>query len=301
MKVLIFGGTGSIGNSLISSYYDEVNLYVVSRDEMKQWEMKIKFPKVNFIIGDIRDRVRILSVLSQVDPDIIIIAAAMKHIDRCEVEINECISTNIDGLQNILSSLNPSVKTVCFISTDKACDPVSVYGMSKGIGEALMVSMSKKHPAKFVCVRYGNVLNSRGSIIPTLHEIGKNGRVFTLTHEGMTRLIMTADESVDIIRRAVENGDSGDIVLPELRTIKIKDLIEIFSEKYNKPIEIVGLRPGERLFENLINSTQVMRLVKDDKYLYIKREPVSNVVAVSQETLLSKDNLRELLISQNII
>ena len=316
MKIIIFGGTGTIGSGLVSSYYDKEDLYIVRRDEMKHWEMKKKFPKANFLNGDIRDRNRIKVILEQVEPDIIIIAAAMKHIDICEVNIHECISTNIIGVQNILETLNPTVKTVCFISTYKACDPTSVYGMSKGIGEALVISMSKtcsasasarqrrgvlgKHNAKFVCVRFGNIINSRGSIIPTLHEIGKNGTVFELTHEEMTRLVMTVENSVELIRHAIDNGESGDIILPELNTIKIKDLFEIFAEKYNKPIKVVGLRPGERIHENLVNSTQLTRLTKVDKYLYIKREPVSNIIEIKND-ILSKDELKDLLISQNVL
>jgi len=300
MKIIIFGGTGTIGNGLVSSYYDKEDLYIVSRDEMKHWEMKKKFPKANFLNGDIRDRNRIKVILEQVEPDIIIIAAAMKHIDICEVNIHECISTNIIGVQNILETLNPTVKTVCFISTDKACDPTSVYGMSKGIGEALVISMSNKHNAKFVCVRFGNIINSRGSIIPTLHEIGKNGTVFELTHEEMTRLVMTVENSVELIRHAIDNGESGDIILPELNTIKIKDLFEIFAEKYNKPIKVVGLRPGERIHENLVNSTQLARLSKVDKYLYIKRESVSNIIEIKND-ILSKNELKDLLISQNVL
>jgi FlaA1/EpsC-like NDP-sugar epimerase len=300
MKIIIFGGTGTIGSGLVSSYYDKEDLYIVSRDEMKHWEMKKKFPKANFLNGDIRDRNRIKVILEQVEPDIIIIAAAMKHIDICEVNIHECISTNIIGVQNILETLNPTVKTVCFISTDKACDPTSVYGMSKGIGEALVISMSNKHNAKFVCVRFGNIINSRGSIIPTLHEIGKNGTVFELTHEEMTRLVMTVENSVELIRHAIDNGESGDIILPELNTIKIKDLFEIFAEKYNKPIKVVGLRPGERIHENLVNSTQLARLSKVDKYLYIKRESVSNIIEIKND-ILSKNELKDLLISQNVL
>jgi len=184
-SILIIGGTGSLGNKLIERYINNNIIYVYSRDESKHWKMSIEYnnnPNLQFIIGDIRDYDKLQQTLLRIKPSIVIIAAALKHIDRCEYETNECLLTNIKGTQNVLNIIETfenilKIKTVCFVSTDKACSPVNIYGMSKAISECLMIEKSKEIPfIKFITVRYGNVLNSRGSIIPTLHDIGKNDK-----------------------------------------------------------------------------------------------------------------------------
>ncbi len=280
--ILIIGGTGSLGHKLVDRYLDKNIIYVYSRDESKHWKMSIdysKHPNLRFIIGDIRDSNKIQQTLLRVQPNIIILAAALKHIDRCEYETNECILTNIVGTQNVLNVVETfkdmlKVKTVCFISTDKACSPVNIYGMAKAVSECLMIEKAKEIPSiKFVTVRYGNVLNSRGSIIPTLHEIGQSDNYdkYTITDNRMTRFVMTLDQSVDLIEHAITKAESGDIVIPKLISCKIIDLIEIFSEKYNKPIFEDKLRAGEKMLESLINETQSMRLCfGEDGYMYIK-------------------------------
>jgi len=278
--LLIIGGTGSLGNQLIKRYLEKNIIYVYSRDESKHWKMSLEYKNhsnLKFVIGDIRDTNKIQQTLIRFQPTIIIIAAALKHIDRCEYETNECILTNIVGTQNVLNTIETlkiNVKAVCFISTDKACSPVNIYGMSKAISECLMIEKSKFIPnIKFVTVRYGNVLNSRGSIIPTLHEIGKNPNhtKYTLTDKRMTRFVMTLEQSVDLIEHAITKAESGDIVIPKLISCNIIDLIELFSEKYQKPIIESILRPGEKMLESLINETQSMRLYfGENDYMYIK-------------------------------
>jgi len=278
--ILIFGGSGSLGNELIKRYLKNNIIYIYSRDENKHWKMSLLYknnPKLKFIIGDIRDFNKVKQSLLRVNPNIIIIASALKHIDRCEFESNESIDTNLIGTQNIVNSIEElkleHLETTCFISTDKACSPVNVYGMCKALSETLVIEKAKYiKKGKFVVVRYGNVLNSRGSIIPILKEIGENKdySFFKLTDERMTRFIMTLEESVDLIDNAIVKGESGDIVIPKLKSMKIKDLIELFSEMYNKEIKISGLRPGEKIHESLINETQSSRIVKNDNYFYIK-------------------------------
>lgn len=286
--MLIIGGTGSLGNKLIDRYLKDHEIYVYSRDECKHWKMGIKYSRnqnLKFIIGDIRDDEKIRQTLLRVQPSIVIIAAALKHIDKCEYETNECIYTNILGTKNVLNNIETyqtllKVKTVCFISTDKACSPVNIYGMSKAVSECLMIEKAKEIPnIKFVTVRYGNVLNSRGSIIPTLHEIGKNDKYdkYTITDRRMTRFVMTLDQSVDLIEHAITEAESGDIVIPNLISCKIIDLIEIFSEIYNKTIIDGKLRSGEKMLESLINETQSLRLTfGKDGYMYIK-PPYKNI------------------------
>jgi UDP-N-acetylglucosamine 4,6-dehydratase/5-epimerase len=283
-KILIIGGTGSLGNKLTDRYIKNNKLFLMSRDECKHWKMSLDFREysdnLEFIIGNINDKEKVKQTLLRHNFSIIILAAAMKHIDRCEYETNECINTNTLGTQNVLNviennkQLLTNLKSVCFISTDKACSPVNIYGMSKAMSECLMIEKAKHvKNIKFVCVRYGNVLNSRGSIIPTLHKIGqdKNKKSFFITDERMTRFVMTLDQSVDLVEHALMQGESGDVVIPKLISCTIKDLIEIFSEIYNKPIVVGKLRPGEKLLESLINETQSLRLkFGPDGYMYIK-------------------------------
>ena len=292
-KILIFGGSGSLGNALIRRYLPNNIIVNYSRDECKHWKMGLRYKSQNlsFIIGDIRDYNRVENSILRENPDIIIIAAALKHIDRCEYAVNECIQTNFMGPMNVMNAIEknvdrlPNLSSVVFVSTDKACSPINAYGMSKALGEKIMIEKALYiKQIKFVCVRYGNVLNSRGSIIPILHEKGLDPdcKEFILTHESMTRFIMTLDQSVDLIEHAILHAESGDIVIPKLISMNIKDLIEIFSEKYGKPVKVTTLRPGEKILESLINESQAMSLVEGPKgYAYIK-PPYKNICIESQ-------------------
>jgi len=317
-KILIFGGSGSLGNALIQRYLNDNIIVNYSRDECKHWKMGLKYKsdKLSFIIGDIRDYNRVENTILRENPNIIIIASALKHIDKCEYAVQECILTNFMGPMNVVNSIEKNVDRlsnltdVVFISTDKACSPVNVYGMTKSLGEKIMIEKSLYiKNVKFVCTRYGNVLNSRGSIIPILHEKGSdpNCTEFILTHEEMTRFVMTLDQSVDLIEHAIIYGESGDIVIPTLVSMHVKDLIELFSEKYNKPIKITDLRPGEKLLESLINKSQSMSMIKGDNYYYIK-PPYKNICVESQTmdynsrmNPLGKDELKKYLDNFNLL
>jgi UDP-glucose 4-epimerase len=294
-KILLFGGSGSLGNKFIQTYLDKNWIVNYSRDECKHWKMSLKYKsdRLSFIIGDIRDSLRVESAILREQPHIIVIMAALKHIDRCEYAIEECTKTNFIGPLNILNAIEANndrltqLETIVFVSTDKACEPTNVYGMAKAMSESAIVEKSLFiKNRKFVNIRYGNVLNSRGSIIPILHEKGKDCDVneFTLTHPDMTRFVMTLEQSVALIEHAILYAESGDTVIPELISMKLIDLMEIFSEKYSKPILITGLRPGEKMLESLISETQSMRLVNGPNgYMYIK-PPYKN--------LLVTDNIR---------
>lgn len=281
-KILIFGGTGSLGYKLNERYSDNNIIYNFSRDECKHWEMRIHFnhhKNIHFVIGNVADKTIVDQTIRRINPDIIIIASAMKHIDQCEVNTAESLKTNLLGTQNVLDSIEAnlallgSLETVVFVSSDKACSPINNYGLCKALSETLIVEKAHYIKSKrFVNVRYGNVLNSRGSIIPLLHKIGQNPEQhsFRLTSEEMTRFVMTLDQSVDLIEHAILYGESGDTVIPKLISMHVKDMMELFAEKYNKPIQITGLRSGEKMLESLINATQSGRLVAMGDYNHIK-------------------------------
>jgi FlaA1/EpsC-like NDP-sugar epimerase len=286
--ILIFGGSGSLGNALIKKYIKNNIIFIYSRDENKHWLMNLKYKNVNlnFIIGDIRDFDKVKQSLIRINPHIIIIAAALKHVDKCEFESNEAINTNLIGTQNIINNIEnlhtilTNLESTCYVSTDKACSPVNIYGMTKAISESIMIEKAKYITnKKFVNVRYGNVINSRGSIIPILHKIGNSSQYesFSITDSRMSRFIMTLDESVELIEYAILKCESGDTVIPKLKSMNIKDLIEIFSQKYNKPITKSNIRPGEKIYESLINDMQFSRTIEKDIYYIIKPSYISNI------------------------
>ena len=281
--ILIFGGTGSLGYEFVKKYIGKNIIYNYSRDECKHWKMKLDFNNNNnlkFVIGDIINKNKIHETILRVKPNIIIIASAMKHIDQCEYNTDQSLNTNLLGVKNILdiveeykNELIGSLETVLFVSSDKACSPINVYGMCKALSETLLVEKSfYVKDFKFVNIRYGNVLNSRGSIIPLLHTIGRDETKthFTITNDNMTRFVMTLEQSIYLIEYAILNGESGDTIIPKLVSMKVKNLIEIFSEIYTKPIKNIGIKPGEKLLESLINTSQSARIVKNGDYTHIK-------------------------------
>jgi UDP-glucose 4-epimerase len=280
-KILVFGGSGSLGYEITKKYIATNEIYNFSRDECKHWNMKLDFNNNNnlkFIIGDIINKSKVENSIIRVNPDIIIIAAAMKHVDQCEINAEQCINTNMLGVKNILDTVELhkdklQLNSVIFVSTDKACSPINTYGMAKAISEQLIIEKAYYIKSiKFVNIRYGNVLNSRGSIIPLLHNIGndENKKEFILTHKEMTRFVMTLKQSVDLIEYAILNGESGDTIIPSLISMRVIHLLEIFSDKYKKPIKITSIRPGEKMLESLINPTQAGRVIKNEGYYHIK-------------------------------
>ncbi len=289
-RVLVVGGSGSLGNHLIrlmtnynlrATTKKKIRLMVVSRDENKQWIMKKLFPDVDFYLGDMRDQTRMREVLETARPSIIIVAAALKHIDVCEHQVGECLETNVIGVQRLARAIVAysqaravagvlqanRLKTVVFVSTDKACSPVNVYGMSKALSERVVNENGVRYAGepdlmpKFLCVRYGNVLNSRGSIIPKFSELAadKNSTCFPVTDVRMTRFFMTLDESACLILSAIVYGKPGETWIPNVPAVSILALAEYFSARFKKPVKIVGLRPGEKIHECLINETEIAR------------------------------------------
>lgn len=329
MHYFIIGGTGSLGRKLVDRYLSQdSHVTVYSRDECKQWELKCELKNrdvsyegtFNAILGDIRDKDRLEQCLIRENPNVIIIASALKHVDVCEVSATECIKTNITGTMNVLDVVESNIgklsklSCVCLISTDKACSPVNLYGMCKAASEQLVIERSLYIPnIKMVSVRYGNVLNSRGSIIPTLKILGEDERVkeFTLTHPDMTRFVMTLEESVNLINYAIQYGQNGDVVIPHLRSMKLEDLFQIFSRRYNKTYRVTQMRPGEKIDEYLINETQSLRVRTHNtngvKYYLIssphsynlsKSNPTGNIFEYhsgQEDSLISQEELEKYL------
>jgi UDP-glucose 4-epimerase len=223
------------------------------------------------------------------------------------------VQTNTLGIRNIVNAVSrqkdrlTALKTVLMVSTDKACAPTNVYGMCKAISERLVTSESiTMTDPKFVAVRYGNVLESRGSIIPLFRWQAENLDCFTVTHPDMTRFIMTLDESIDLIIATVLNAVSGETWLPRLRSMRIMDLAAIFSEKYGKPVEITGMRPGEKLYEDLISEPESVRVRMDGDYYRMAPAHVTPAIDAkvfsygSNDDVLDKAALKKYLDSLNM-
>jgi len=283
--ILIFGGTGSLGRKLIERMLPTERVAVYSRDEAKHWTIRNelsagpladKLGNLQFFVGDIRDPHRVRDVIRQYQPDTIIIAAALKQVDTCELSPSESVLTNLVGAQNVIDAVNTPpnpVRTVLFVSTDKACSPVNVYGMCKAISERVVTSQARTgfSNVRYLAVRYGNVLESRGSIIPLFKHQGEHGEFLTVTDPAMTRFVMTLDDSVNLIKKALNKGKTGETWIPRLPAMRIGDLADVFSRRYNKPVKIIGLRPGEKRDEDLINESESVRLrgLDDDGAYYV--------------------------------
>lgn len=294
-KVLIFGGAGSLGTELVIDYLKKfVPVVVVSRDEAKHWELKNKLTSNQGLlrtqICDVRDARRVSQVIRDENPNTIIIAQALKQVVVCEEQPSESIDTNIFGVRNILDAIDENcyrvgneIANVCFVSTDKACNPINVYGMSKSISEKMVLAASKKNPrVKFVVTRYGNVLNSKGSIIPLFLKQAEFSDCFTVTDPRMTRFMMLLEESVELINKAIVHGKTGDIWIPKIDSFLIDDLSNYFSKKYNKPIKNIGIRPGEKIHEVLMSESE---------YLYSEFD--AGCLVVNDRNMLRKGGISE--------
>lgn len=333
MKFFIVGGTGSLGKKLIDRLLEDKNneIGIYSRDEAKQWTLKNDLSKngksVNFYVGDIRDFERLKDAIFQFSPDVVISAAALKQVDVCELNPEESIKTNLLGTKNVIKAFKSYVsyneeklislkkkKTLLFVSTDKACSPINTYGMCKAISERLITSESKNKQfstvANFICVRYGNVLESRGSIIPLFRYQAENCDFITVTNPDMTRFMMTLDESVDLILTAIKDGNSGETWIPKLRSMKISDIAEIFSESFKKKIKKIDERPGEKMHEDLINESESTRSIMKNDFQYYailpSYESPKNLSRYqyssdNKDSLMSKKELQEYLKKINIL
>ena len=276
-SVLVTGGTGSFGKKFVEivlQRYKPARLIVFSRDELKQYEMQSEYPEekgspIRYFIGDVRDRERLYRAFDGVD--VVVHAAALKQVPAAEYNPLEVIKTNILGAANIIdAAVDRNVSKVVALSTDKACNPINIYGATKLCSDKLFTAArtySGKHKTQFVVVRYGNVINSRGSVIPRFLELRETGKI-PITHEKMTRFICTLERSVNFVIDSIIEGSSGNIYVPKLPSVNILDLAK--SVAPGCEIEIVGVRPGEKLHETLISREDADRVVEFDESYVIQ-------------------------------
>lgn len=274
--IAVTGGTGSFGKAFIRKLLREFSprkIVVISRDELKQFEMQqdMPDPRLRFLIGDVRDAERMVMALRGVD--YLVHAAALKQVPAAEYNPQECIKTNIVGANNVISAaLANNVDKVIALSTDKASSPINLYGATKLVSDKLFVAANNMRgdlQTKFSVVRYGNVACSRGSVIPFFEKLREEGaKTLPITHADMTRFLITLDEGVDLVLKSFNRMYGGEIYVPKLPSIKITDLAAIMlpGRKQN----IIGIRPGEKLHEEMIPLELAPDAIEFDEYFIIK-------------------------------
>jgi FlaA1/EpsC-like NDP-sugar epimerase len=277
--ILITGGTGSFGNRVARHLSDRgaSQIRIYSRDEKKQWEMGRVFPQVRYVIGDVRDRSRLDEAMRGVD--FVFHAAALKQVPSCEIAPFEALKTNSLGSQNVCEAAAAAgVRTVVALSTDKAVKPVNAMGMTKALMEKIVSSQNLYRSTPiYACVRYGNVMGSRGSVIPLFREQIAKDCPMTVTVPHMTRFLMTLDDSVDLVVRALTTAEGGEIFIRKAPATTVLDLARAMGARYSKrginhPIDIIGVRPGEKIHEILVNEYEIQRAEEEDQYFVIQPE-----------------------------
>lgn len=320
-SVLITGGTGSFGKKftrmILERYPDVKRLVIYSRDELKQFEMsqvysKEKYPGIRYFIGDVRDEARLIRATEGID--VIIHAAALKQVPTAEYNPDECIKTNINGAQNVVSAaLTQNVKVVVALSTDKAAAPINLYGATKLVSDKLFISANNikgQRDLRFSVVRYGNVMGSRGSVIPFFMHKAKEG-ILPITHPDMTRFNISLEEGVEMVLWAIENAMGGEIFVPKIPSYKITTVAEAIAP--NAEIRVTGIRPGEKLHEEMITSSDSYNAIdlgpyyailpmdnKREKYLKFYKDckvldPGFSYNSGKNESWVSTEEMRELI------
>jgi len=325
-KILITGGTGSLGTALTTKLLktDVDTIRIFSRDELKQSQMESRFndERLRFLIGDIRDKERLEKAVE--DVNIVIHTAALKQVPVIEYNPFEAIKTNVQGSQNLVEAcLKNDVGFTLAIGTDKAVSPFNTYGATKLLMERLFVSANYykgEHKTKFACVRYGNVLGSRGSIIPKFIEQILSGNKITITDPNMTRFNITMDQALDLIFRVIKNAVGGDVHVPKLNAYKVGDIKDVLLDLMNSKIEEerIPVRIGEKHHEILINEHEIRNTYEnqDDDYVIYENQLTkdhSETIPNAKKTTLTtgyssdkvktatKEDLKKILIKQNLI
>ena len=325
-KILITGGTGSLGTALttrlLKTNVDTIRIF--SRDELKQSQMESHFrdERLRFLIGDVRDKERLDRAVE--GTDIVIHTAALKQVPVIEYNPFEAIKTNVQGAQNLVEAcLNKDVGFALAIGTDKAVSPFNTYGATKLLMERLFVSANYykgEHKTKFACVRYGNVLGSRGSVIPKFIEQILSGKKITITDPNMTRFNITMDQALDLIFRVIKNAVGGDVHIPRLDAFKVGDIKDVLLDLMNSKIqeERIPVRIGEKHHEILINEHEIRNTYEnqDNDYVIYENQLTkdhSETIPNAKKTTLTtgyssdkvktatKEDLKKILIKQNLI
>ena len=328
-RILVTGGTGSLGQTLVKRILTgemgvPAHVTVFSRDEAKQHYMRLEFMHreaatddviyqnskdlLKFRIGDVRDYSSLVTAMR--DADIVFNAAALKQVPSCEYFPFEAVLTNIHGAANIVRAIrenNLSVTKVIGISTDKACKPINVMGMTKALQERVLIEANRDCPfVQFNCVRYGNVIASRGSIIPLFVEQIKKNQPITITLPEMTRFLLSLDRAVDTVFAAVAGAGRGDTFIPKVASAKIADVASILMGKKKLPVIYTGIRPGEKVHEIMVSEEECFRTVERGAYYVIlpvlpelrgdaQVEPALTTEYSSKDANLTGDKLHELL------
>lgn len=313
-SILITGGTGSFGHTFVPltlKKYNPRRLVILSRDEMKQWEMAKLYghdERVRFFIGDVRDKDRLSRALDGID--YVVHAAATKIVPTAEYNPFECVKTNINGAMNLIDAcIDSKVKRVVALSTDKASNPANLYGATKLASDKLFVagnSYSAGHGTQFSVVRYGNVMGSRGSVIPFFLSIADKG-VLPITDERMTRFMITLEQGVELVWNAFDNMLGGEIYVKCIPSMKITEIAKAVSP--NADIEIIGIRPGEKLHEQMIGHEDASHTYKYPGYYKIlpainnwSKDParIGDGVKVDHDFIYSSDNNPEWMTGETL-
>lgn len=307
-SILITGGTGSFGHTFVPmtlAKYNPKRLVIYSRDEMKQWEMAKLFendPRVRFFIGDVRDKDRLLRALDGID--FVIHAAATKIVPTAEYNPFECVKTNINGAMNLIDAcIDRGVKRVVALSTDKASSPANLYGATKLASDKLFVagnSYAGGHGTRFGVVRYGNVMGSRGSVIPFFLSKAKEGEELPITDDQMTRFMITLEEGVDLVWKTIDDMVGGEIYVKKIPSMKVTDVAKAVSEKSEQ--KVIGIRPGEKLHEQMIGLEDAPHTYEYEDYYKIlpainnwssDPERINGGVKVDSDFTYSSDNNKD--------
>jgi len=321
-KILITGGTGSLGKALTKRLLktDVETIRIFSRDELKQVQMQSQFDdkRIRFLIGDVRDKERLLRAFE--DIDIVVHAAALKHVPVAEYNPFEAVKTNVYGSENVLNAcLDKNVELALAIGTDKAVSPFNTYGATKLLMEKLFISGNyykgkQRENLKFLCVRYGNVLGSRGSIVPTLSKQILDGKKITITDPNMTRFNITMTQALDLIFRAIKNGDGGQVFIPKLKAYRVEDMkdaiVDLMDAKND--VEVISVRPGEKFHEVLINKDEIRNSLESEMDYIIFDEKMNNKNSLpfanltdqyssDKVELITKNELKDILLAENLL
>jgi len=288
--IFITGGTGSFGKFFVNNVlkYNPKKIIIFSRDEDKQYtlqnDLKEYSQKLRFVIGDVRQRDSIMKATRD-SVDILIHAAALKQVPSAEYNVFEAVSTNVVGAQNVVDAcIENNIPKALSISTDKAVEPINAYGMTKGLQERIFVLGNKnrgKSDTKFSSVRYGNVLASRGSVVPLFKKQIENGGPITLTHKDMTRFILTLKQAFELVSIALNNMVGGEIFIPKINPIRISDLARVMVNSL-RPADMriieTGLRPGEKFHETLISPLESIRtVIRQDYYVVLPQIEIDDI------------------------